>query len=284
MNPVPASRLSTETAMSERSKSLAHRLLSGAGRATVVAYRPEPARTMEVFAHALLDSGRLVVATSVLADDTLAGLTEGERIEVRLDVVKESPEVSVHLVTATGHLLGEFWWATPAESAALIHERGLPGELIAIATAPGGRLGLIDTDRVYVHDSAGISSFAPNELASAAPAFPAAWLEGDAYAVIAALSRGERLAICDAVTTGLLDGEAMFDAHEQAGCRHTWGEVWCADIDATGITLHETTGEASRTVVAAFARPVRTLAELDAEVTRLLAAATAPVAASIGEA
>ncbi len=144
---------------------MAHRLLAGAGTATMVAYRLTPALEVDALAHGLTRDGELVVACRPSSGDAVEVLPEWRKLDVRLDVTKSAPEWSVRITSAGIHLLGVLEWV-PAETVIDFLSAGvLPPRVAELAASPSGRLGVIRTDRVVLHDSVGITAIPFVEIA-----------------------------------------------------------------------------------------------------------------------
>ena len=91
--------------MRARSVSLARRLLTGAGRASLVAYDLAPLVEAGALSHGLSADGDLVVAC--LADDAVPATTWTDGpLRVRLDILKGAPEWAVRITACAVHLLG----------------------------------------------------------------------------------------------------------------------------------------------------------------------------------
>ena len=119
----------------------------------------------------------MLVAARPLPDHPLASLDDDEIAEVRLDVTLEAAEPGLRITTATAHLLGALRWLGRAEAALVLAggsaachcpitgENPLVG-LADLACAPGGRLGVIETERVMVHDAMGVSGHSIEQVLS----------------------------------------------------------------------------------------------------------------------
>ncbi|WIY81921.1 hypothetical protein [Propionimicrobium sp. PCR01-08-3] len=255
-------------------RSVTARILRGAGNASLLAYRCSPMVSCEAMVHGISRSGRLVVAACPDSADPVAEMEPGQSYAIRMDITKESPEPGFRLVAATVHLLGELEWQPDWATDELIDAGELPCDVAAIASAPGGRLGVITTDRCLIHDAAGVRSFAFDELiqADGSPAFPLPADELDAHHLVMALSNDSLRGIRDSVLKGTIEGRLCSRQSLLAGCPHTWDQVLCADVDCTGITMLTVEPTETYSVFAAFDREVGCLDELNDQVQRLVSA------------
>lgn len=242
-----------------RAASLARRLLSGAGRASLLAYDLAPATEAGALAHGLSRNGELMVAC--IADDEIPATTwERSPLRVRFDIVKEAPEWSARITACALHLLGMLEWLT-AEARDQQLADGVPPGLAELASAPGGRLGIVRTDRVLVHDCAGVTPLAYEELADEPPAFPSAEGEWEAREVVGRLATEELDELLSAAASGW-DAAAVLMGSSTGGCPHLGRQVFCVDIDRTGLTLMEAQPGSAAVVVFAFERPADSIEEL----------------------
>ena len=160
-----------------RARRTARRLLAGAGCASLTAYHSAPNETTYV-AHALTDEGYVLVAVRPAAGSALCEdlAPEDELQHVRLDVTLDAADASVRVTAATAHLLGHLHWVpasmretvlttarTPTCHCAVTGEDPLLG-VAELAAVEGGRLALIETDRVVVHDVSGVSAHAIEDV------------------------------------------------------------------------------------------------------------------------
>lgn len=269
--------------MRARSVSLARRLLSGAGRAALVAYDLEPLVEAGALCHGMSATGELVLAC--LADDAMPATTwEGGRLRVRLDIVKEAPESAVRITACAVHLLGTLEWL-PAED---VHDylagAELDPQLAGLATMVGGRLGIVRSDRVLVHDSAGVSPLSFGEVAGQHPAagtrppgcrsFPDAEQEWSARDLVGRLSVSQLDGLLAAATAGW-DAGVKLSSRAEVTCSHTEGQVFCVDIDRTGLTLMAVTLGRATVHFLAFDEPADALDELADRLGQLVAVSSA---------
>ncbi len=253
-------------------RSMTERIVRGAGSASFLAYRTAPMTSCEALVHGISRSGKLVIAACPDEADPVGQMVEGDRFNIRMDITKESPDPQFRLVAATVHLLGELEWQPEWIVDELIASGELPNDVAAIASMADGRLGVIDTDRCLIHDSAGVRSFDFSELVSAdaGPVFPSAYDEFDAHHMVMAISNDSLRQVRDAVLKGAIGGRMCSRQSALAGCPHTWDQVLCADVDCTGITMLTVEPTETYSVFAAFENEVTTLDQLCEQVARLV--------------
>ena len=157
------------------SRRMARRLLSGAGCATLTAYRLDAGAPSQLVLHALDVTGSIIVAAHPAADHPMADVPCESPVEVRLDVSLEAAEPGLRITTATVHLLGVLTWLDDVGRDAVLSGSvagchcAITGEdpltdLAGLADAPGGRLGVIETNRIMVHDAMGVSGHTMEEV------------------------------------------------------------------------------------------------------------------------
>lgn len=271
MEPIQVSAVRALT--QARAVSLARRLLAGSGRASLIAYDLAPAVEAAALVHGLSRSGELLVAC--LADDEIPATTwERTPLRVRFDIVKEAPEWSVRITACALHLLGVLEWL-PTELQAERIAEGLPSRLAELASMPGGRLGVIRTDRVLLHDCSGVTPLAFEELSDDVAAFPGVELEWEAQELVSRLTLDERDELLSAAAAGW-NAAAVLAGNSTGGCAHMGRQVFCVDIDRTGLTLMEVAPGFSAVVVFGFEQPADSIEELAEGLHQLLeSAATA---------
>lgn len=252
-----------------RAVSLAQRLLSGAGRASLLAYDLAPAAEASALAHGLSRTGQLLVAC--IADDQIPATTwERTPLRVRFDILKEAPEWSARITACALHLLGTLEWLTDDARAEQLAE-GVSPWLAELASAPGGRLGVVRTDRVLLHDCAGVTPLAMEELADA-PAFPGADAEWEARELVGRLSFAELDELLGAAVAGW-SAATVLAGSSAGGCSHLQRQVFCVDVDRTGLTLMDVEPGRTAVVVLSFDQPADSIEELADGLHRLLESA-----------
>lgn len=262
--------------ISHRARRTARRLLSGAGSAAVTAYRIDPSAPAAYVAHALRQDGSILIAACPPEGAPLALVPDGDSTEIRLDVTLDSAEPGVRITAATAHLLGSLTWVDEEEAAPLLASARTPAchcaitgddpleTLAEIAVAPGGRLGVVSTERVMLHCVTGVSSHTIPEIlavevpepdaASRRPAL-SSWSSHEVLAAhesVTAVGQLGLQAICDAVREGGAPGWICSSRPAVGVCSSLWGRTLCVDVDAHGATLMRITAEEITTLVIAF--------------------------------
>jgi hypothetical protein len=278
MEPVPATATAPavrDAILPVRARSLALRLLSGAGVPSLFGYAPGPSGTCQTLWHGLTSHGELVVAAVDTFDNPLTAASTGEPINVRLDIVKESPEWAARITACALHLLGTLEWQPVEATAGYLADPDLNPLVAEAAALSGGRLGVIHTDRVVLHDSAGIAPMPFAEvLADRAPAtFPSMAEELSAREEFARLSQTDLTTLFGLADDGWDGALPLTHQHVQT-CSSLHGRVLCVDIDRTGATLMQVDSAGTRTALFAFPRPVSSLAGLSEGVRELAGRAT----------
>nr|WP_243896373.1 hypothetical protein [Actinomyces bowdenii] len=250
--------------------------MSGAGSAAVTAYRIDPSAPAAYVAHALLNDGRILIAACPAPGAPLAIAPDGLATEVRLDITLDAAEPGVRITAATAHLLGSLTWIeeqgtegvlasarTPACHCAITGDDPLE-RVGQVAGWPGGRLGVIATERVMLHCVTGVSSHTIPEVlaidgqgAESAAQHPSAsaWSSHEVLAAhesVAAVGELGLQAICDAVSSGEALGWVCSTRPSVGVCSSLWGRILCVDVDAHGATLMRITAEEITTLVVAF--------------------------------
>jgi hypothetical protein len=253
--------------------SLAQRLLSGAGRASLLAYDLAPTTEASALAHGLSRTGELLVAC--IADDEIPATTwERTPLRVRFDIVKEAPEWSARITACALHLLGTLEWLTDETRDRHLAD-GVSPWLTELASSPGGRLGVVQTDRVLLHDCAGVTPLALEELADV-PAFPGAEAEWEARDVVGRLSPAELDELLGAAASGWLAATVLAGS-SAGGCSHMQRQVYCVDVDRTGLTLMDVEPGRTAVVVLGFDQPADSIEELADGLHQLLESAARSV-------
>ncbi|MFT3859765.1 hypothetical protein [Micropruina sp.] len=257
----------------QRSLSLARRLLAGAGRASLVAYDLAPLVEAGALSHGMSAHGDLVVAC--LTDREIpATMWHSTPLRVRVDVVKEAPEWEVRITACAVHLLGELEWLAPDLVADYLSQAALDPQLVELATAPGGRIGIVRTDRVLVHDIAGVLPFAYDEVAERRDSFPDRDQEWAARDLLGQLPPAQLAGLAYAAASGWMSGVTL-SVREEAACPHIEGHVFCVDVDRTGLTLMSVDLGRACVHFVAFDRPVDASDELADRIGQLVEASSA---------
>lgn len=256
--------------MRARSVSLARRLLSGAGRASVIAYDLLPLMEAGALSHGMSAQGDLVVAC--LADDEVPATTWDETpLRVRVDVVKEAPEWAVRITSCAVHLLGTLEWLPAELLPDYLVEAQLDASVVELATAPAGRLGIVRTDRVLVHDSAGVLPLPFVEVARQRGSYPDPLQEWVARESLGGLSPTQLSGLTYAADRGW-DVAVTLSSRQEVACPHTEGQVFCVDLDHMGMTLMAVDEGRASVHFVAFDPPVNNNDELTDRLGQLVAA------------
>lgn len=223
----------------ERSLSLAHRMLCGAGSASVVAYGLTGQPTLDAVAHGLTERGELVIAVSPLPGTCAHAVAARDVLDVRLDITKLSPEPRTEILAATAHMLGRLEWLSAPDAAARLHGGGLPELVAAVAGTPRGRLGVVHVSRVLLHDGAGVTPVPFDRVArrqlvrGSSEVFE---LESVGWDIAASIDAADLACLGDAVSRGWIHGRLLgvspFSAPATAS-----RQVFVVDVDLTGLTI-----------------------------------------------
>lgn len=251
----------------------------------MLAYDLAPAVEAEAIAHGLSQAGQLMVA-GIPVDGCPATTWDQSPMRVRFDVIKEAPEWSVRITSCAVHLLGVLEWLSDEVRDHYLAEAGLDPRLVEVASAPGGRLGVIRTDRVLVHDCTGVT---PIEFAALIDrsadgsvridSFPDVEEERSAREVLGQLTPSVVGELLDAGRAGW-GGATIVSERPVGGCPHTAGQVFYIDIDSTGLTVMEAGATVTTVTVLSFERPVTSTEDLAGGIRQLLESAVAAQRAS----
>ena len=235
------------------SRRMARRLLSGAGCASLTAYRLDADASAQLVLHALDVTGSIIVAAHPATDHPMAEVPCESPIEVRLDVALEAAEPGLRITTATVHLLGVLTWLDDIESDAVLSGSvagchcAITGEdplteLAELASAPGGRLGVIETSRIMVHDAMGVSGHTMEEVLDpeAKGVRPLLWSAFETFSAqeeVKALGEGALEVLCDGVEQGSVPGIICSRRPSDGLSASLWGRVLCVDVSPHTVTL-----------------------------------------------
>ena len=264
-----------------RNRSCAHRLLSGAGQAMLVAYHEDPALTLTAIAHGIAVDGSLVLATTEPELIEVLASRDVGAMDVRMSIEKESPDPTVEIVAAAVHLLGKARWLPPEEMAEALAAGVLPDHVAAIASAPRSCMAVVTTERVLLHDAAGVTPVSYEEVRRQHhEAESEAVAGGDLFVD----SFGELLGL-DAVSSfgydainelfgtvmlGMVPGALLARQPVRLGCEHIHTAVLCVDVDRVGLTLMRVSREEAATAFIPFVTPVFKSERLTREIGRLI--------------
>ena len=235
------------------SRRMARRLLSGAGCASLTAYRLDDGAPSQLVLHALDVTGSIIVAAHPAADHPMVDVPCEAPVEVRLDVALEAAEPGLRITTATVHLLGVLTWLDDVGRDAVLSGSvagchcAITGEdpltdLAELARAPGGRLGVVETSRIMVHDAMGVSGHTMEEVLDpdAKGVRPLLWSASETFGAqdeVKALGEGALEVLCDGVEQGSVPG--IICSRRPSGGLHEalWGRVLCVDVSPHAVTL-----------------------------------------------
>ena len=235
------------------SRRMARRLLSGAGCASLTAYRLDDGAPSQLVLHALDVTGSIIVAAHPAADHPMVDVPCEAPVEVRLDVALEAAEPGLRITTATVHLLGVLTWLDDGGRDAVLSGSvagchcAITGEdpltdLAELARAPGGRLGVVETSRIVVHDAMGVSGHTMEEVLDpdAKGVRPLLWSASETFGAqdeVKALGEGALEVLCDGVEQGSVPG--IICSRRPSGGLHEalWGRVLCVDVSPHAVTL-----------------------------------------------
>jgi hypothetical protein len=263
----------TKQLLDNRAISLTHRILTGAGSATIVAYSAEEQPHLHAVAHGLASDGTLVVAANLEHPDVHSAFRTGEQEEVRVDFMKESPEFDVRIISATSHLLGILDWLTMAEADVAFRDVLLPAHIVDLASQPGGRLGIVTTDRVVTHTSNGITAVPFAELQARHRTCDALFAQrvDDISTELCLMADDDRLGMFAAgLAEGWFDGVTLSRRETTDPCAPVMNRTFVVDVDQSGLTLMHVGVDDTLVLFAPFDETARTEAELRTKISSLL--------------
>ena len=184
---------------------LAQRLLRGEGSVEVTAFRA--GETLTTAVHGVSADGRLVIAHVPNLLGSLGAFHTPAPLDVRVDVLRDALDLTLPTRLASVHLLGTLRWCRDSAEVAELKLRGRVEDLVA-DVGPRVRVGVVETQRILLHDVDGVAVFCRHTLPltsrglidQAELADLADDVLGTAPQVLADLA--------DAVALGLLPGES----------------------------------------------------------------------------
>ena len=211
---------------------LAQRLLRGEGSVEVTAFRA--GETLTTAVHGVSADGRLVVAHVPNLLGSLGAFHTPAPLDVRVDVLRDALDLTLPTRLASVHLLGTLRWCRDSAEVAELKLRGRVADLVA-DVGPRVRVGIIETQRILLHDVDGVAVFCRHTLPltsrglvdQAELADLADDVLGTAPEVLADLA--------DAVALGLLPGEST-PLQVDAGPLPE-SPAHALDADEAGVTL-----------------------------------------------
>ncbi|MFT8395339.1 hypothetical protein [Propionibacterium sp.] len=253
-------------------RSIACRLLSGAGSASLVVYEWAPSTAVDSLVHGVSTGGDLVVAACPATGHRISSFPDSFPVDVRLSILKDAADPSVRIKSAGVQALGTFEWVPAAEATRMLLANELPPDVGAILASENGRLGMVKAQRILVHDCSGITSLPLSELMDSLVGedsmanFPDADEELDANHVVLSCGQEALCRMCDAVTRGNLPGKELTNRPLREGCVRFGDQVFCADVDRTGMVLVRIGTDGTETVFAPFGGDVDSMAELSDQI------------------
>lgn len=234
----------SDTSVQERAVSLAHRMLAGAGNASVVAYRVAGQPVLDALAHGMTERGEILVAGVPSGDPAQDELMRAGRVlKVRVDISKLAPEPRVTILAASAHMLGTLQWLDDARAAELLSGAVVCDTVRAVAQSPRGVLGVVRVERVVLHDGAGVTGIPHERLAAHRPAAPLDELEAVGLDVALGVDPTDLAALCDAVSQGWVPAHLLSEKPPAGGCSHTTNQDYIVDVDTAGLTVLRTGAE-----------------------------------------
>lgn len=237
-------------------------------------YRLQPAVTLEFVAHGITAQGEFVIATCLGDQSPLSLVDTTQPADVRVEILRETPDLGVRVLAASVHLLGTLRWLDPAEADQMRRRDLLPASIADLFEGADVLVGTIETDRVLLYDNSGVTpihyrSVVAERIEVGASVFPRPEEELDCHMLVAGVSACLLSSVCRAVIDGRVPGSVCsrnpVTANGQLG-----HHMVCADVDRLGMTLLHVNSEEAITVFAEFEEPVTDLAQLRASVSRLV--------------
>lgn len=246
-------RAGSHESVRQRAVSLAHRMLTGAGNASVVAYRVTGQPVLDALAHGMNDRGEILVAGVAPGDPARDELMiPGRVLDIRLDISKLAPEPRVTILTASAHALGTLEWFDRESAAAVLSESVVSDTVRAVAGSPGGALGIVRIERVVLHDGSGVTGIDHDHLAAHRSSAALSELESVGLDVAVGLDRADLAALCDAVSQGWVPAHLLSEKPSAGGCSHTLNRDYVVDVDTAGLTVLRNGAEHTRVYFVPF--------------------------------
>ncbi|MGQ7788893.1 hypothetical protein [Nesterenkonia sp. K-15-9-6] len=239
--------------------STAQRLLAGAGRLSLVAYREEPQRELAVLAHGMTDVGAWLV---VLGSEGTPTAAEGDEADVRLQIDQFGAQADVRVQVASLHALGRVHMLSPDAAHHALTEHAVSDELVAAAAAPFARVAMVQSDSVLVHAREDVEKLPWDQVAQPG-AWPLGIEEWSALDTAAALAPEVVARLMEELAHGVrrgILGRTLPAPRELDGSV----EQMLLDVDAEGCTWLVREGDQVRAVLIAFDQPVTDAAGFEA--------------------
>lgn len=270
MTPFDAPASHTHAVRDDRLHSLVSRMLQGRAAASMHAYVLD--EWLPFVAHGMTSFGSLAVAA--VPSEILSVVPPGFETDVRLDLIKQTPDPAVSILAAAAHVLGRLTWADPAETAGHTASGRLPARVESTLTLPGARLGFVEMDQIVLRDLTGTTAVPIDQLDDLAA--PVIEDEHDAFGLVARYDNAMLKDLCWAVLVGRIPGIVIRDTPLLGICEHTADRVFCLDVDPTGVTVMLVGRLETLRVFARFSTPASTQADLDHLIDELIVNAALP--------
>lgn len=235
-------------------ENLACRILTGAGALTLVPYRVDSLRSVEVLTHGVDEHGRLLVICSA-ADAAYMGATD-----VRVDGQKKALEFDVDITVASLHALARVWWLPLAAGT----------EVLGVTVGPHLKVGVLEADSVLLHGPNGVTKGSPDRLLAGHRPHELTTRELDARDEVSRLSERQLSTLLSSALVGMGPG-ILLTERDHHGCGHRRDKLWIVDVDHSGVVLLKLVDARLTTVLVTFPEPVHTIADLAGAVDALAA-------------
>lgn len=235
-------------------ENIARRILTGAGALTLVPYRVDSLRSVEVFTHGVDEHGRILVICSA-ADADYMGATE-----VRVDGRKKALEFDVDITVASLHALARVWWL-PLEAGTTV---------LGVTVGPHLRVGVLEAESVILHGPNGVTKSSPELLLAGHRPHELTSRELDARDEVARLSDNQLSSLLSNALVEMGPG-ILLTERDHHGCGMADDRLWIVDVDHSGVVLLKLVDNRLTTVLVTFPEPVHSIADLASAVDALAA-------------
>lgn len=184
---------------------LAQRLLRGEGSVEVTAFRA--GETLTTAVHGVSADGRLVVAHVPNLLGSLGAFHTPAPLDVRVDVLRDALDLTVPTRLASVHLLGTLRWCRDSAEVAELGLRGRVADLVD-DVGPRVRVGVVETQRILLHDVDGVAVFCRHTLPLASHGLVDQAELADLADDVLGTAPEVLADLADAVALGLLPGES----------------------------------------------------------------------------
>ncbi|WP_336647143.1 hypothetical protein [Micrococcus luteus] len=184
---------------------LAQRLLRGEGSVEVTAFRA--GETLTTAVHGVSADGRLVAAHVPNLLGSLGAFHTPAPLDVRVDVLRDALDLTVPTRLASVHLLGTLRWCRDSAEVAELGLRGRVADLVD-DVGPRVRVGVVETQRILLHDVDGVAVFCRHTLPLASHGLVDQAELADLADDVLGTAPEVLADLADAVALGLLPGES----------------------------------------------------------------------------